>query len=143
MNQEKHINPYIFFREATIRICGSLDIEAAMSGCVQYLGQFMPATRMYIEHYEPGPGIPEITMELDLYNGRVHSCKKTPAPAPSKSVRLCTMPVGKPANSAGRTLKSHMCWNRPCGTCSEPKPVATSFGVKPGSTAATGIWMKR
>ncbi|MCP4199680.1 MAG: AAA domain-containing protein [Proteobacteria bacterium] len=57
MKKKAQINPYIFFREATIRICGSLDIEAAMSACVQYLGQFMPATRMFIEHYEPGPGI--------------------------------------------------------------------------------------
>lgn len=57
MNQETKIDPYVFFREATIRICGSLDIEAAMSACVRYLGQFMPATRMVIEHYEPGPGI--------------------------------------------------------------------------------------
>ncbi len=45
-------DPYIFFREATIRICGSLDIETAMSSCVEYLGQIMPATQMYIEYYE-------------------------------------------------------------------------------------------
>ncbi len=45
-----------FFRESTIRICGSLDIETAMCSCMQYLEEFMPADKMYLQHYEPALG---------------------------------------------------------------------------------------
>jgi len=45
-----------FFRESTIRICGTLDIEAAMCSCMKYLKHFMPADKMYLQHYEPTLG---------------------------------------------------------------------------------------
>ncbi len=33
------------FRQATLRICSSLDIEKALFGCLRYIGLFMPATK--------------------------------------------------------------------------------------------------
>ena len=41
-----------FFRQATLRICGSLDIETALHRCVGYLEQFMPADTLGLALYE-------------------------------------------------------------------------------------------
>jgi len=46
------VNENDFFREATMRICGHLDIETAMFSCLRYLKPFMPADMMYLELYE-------------------------------------------------------------------------------------------
>ncbi|MDH3349120.1 MAG: hypothetical protein OEM02_13605, partial [Desulfobulbaceae bacterium] len=40
-----------FFREATLRICGNLEIEKALFATLQYLQIIMPADRMFLEHY--------------------------------------------------------------------------------------------
>ena len=39
-----------FFRQATLRICGNLEIEEAMQTLLHYLKAFMPATNT-IEYY--------------------------------------------------------------------------------------------
>lgn len=41
-----------FFRQATLRICGSLDIEEAMRRCLDYLEQVMPVDRISLHIYE-------------------------------------------------------------------------------------------
>ncbi len=43
-----------FFRQATLRICSTLDIEKAMVSCIQYIRKYMPADSMFLERYEPG-----------------------------------------------------------------------------------------
>ena len=48
-----------FFREATLRICGSLDIESAMQQCLQYLARFLPASRLCFHVYDRELGIVE------------------------------------------------------------------------------------
>lgn len=45
-----------FFREATLRICGSLDIEKAMVEFLRYIRRFMPADRLILERYDAGLG---------------------------------------------------------------------------------------
>ena len=45
-----------FFREATLRICGDLDIERAMVRLLRYLRKFMPVDRLILEIYDQGPG---------------------------------------------------------------------------------------
>jgi len=50
------IDDNIFFREATLRICSSLDLEVAMWKTLQYIGEFIPADEMYLHIYEPGLG---------------------------------------------------------------------------------------
>lgn len=62
-----------FFRQATIRVCGHLDIETAMSSCLRYFEPIMPADMMYLELYERDLGTirgiakatPEEGMKLD------------------------------------------------------------------------------
>ncbi len=45
-----------FFRQVTIRICGSLYIELAMFRCLQYLERFLPVDSMFLNLYDPGLG---------------------------------------------------------------------------------------
>lgn len=43
-----------FFRQATLRICGSLDIKKAMRLCLGYIATFMPVSWMSLYLYESG-----------------------------------------------------------------------------------------
>ena len=45
-----------FFRNATLSICSSLDIEEAMSACVRAIRKFLPVDRMFLQVYEPDLG---------------------------------------------------------------------------------------
>jgi transcriptional regulator with GAF, ATPase, and Fis domain len=45
-----------FFRQATLRICGNLEIEEAMSSCLQFLRQAMPADRIFLQRLDLGFG---------------------------------------------------------------------------------------
>ena len=45
-----------FFRNATLRICGDLEIEEAMCTCVRYMREFLPVDRMFLQVYEPDLG---------------------------------------------------------------------------------------
>ena len=42
-----------FFRQATLRISSSLDIEKAMRDCMNYLQQYIPISGMYFFMYDP------------------------------------------------------------------------------------------
>ncbi len=48
-----------FFREATLKICGSLDIERALHQCFLYVRQFIPASRMGLHIYHQDAGVVE------------------------------------------------------------------------------------
>ncbi len=41
-----------FFRQATLRICGSLDIARGLQQCFNYISQHLPADNLYLERYE-------------------------------------------------------------------------------------------
>ena len=45
-----------FFREATLRICSSLDIEKSLSSCFQFIREYTPAGYLSLikYHYETG-----------------------------------------------------------------------------------------
>src|SRR4030042_5538277 len=45
-----------FFRNATMKICSSLDFEIAMWRAMQFLKDFIPAEEMYLHLYEIGLG---------------------------------------------------------------------------------------
>ena len=48
-----------FFREATLRICGSLEIEKALMHCLHYISTFIPANQMSFHVYNRNQGIVE------------------------------------------------------------------------------------
>ena len=41
-----------FLRQATLKICGSLDREKGLQECFNYLVNFRPADNLYLERYE-------------------------------------------------------------------------------------------
>ncbi|MBU2515265.1 sigma 54-interacting transcriptional regulator [bacterium] len=47
------LNENEFFREATLRICGSIEIEEALSNCFDYLRQFIKADVMHLHYINP------------------------------------------------------------------------------------------
>ncbi|MCP4688876.1 MAG: AAA domain-containing protein [Desulfobacterales bacterium] len=46
-----------FFRQATLRICGSLDIEKALLKCLRYITRFLPVADMHLSLFEPGVNV--------------------------------------------------------------------------------------
>ncbi|MBT8347273.1 MAG: sigma 54-interacting transcriptional regulator [Desulfofustis sp.] len=40
------------FREATLRICGNLEIDEALHALLMYLLDFMPVSNIYLQHYD-------------------------------------------------------------------------------------------
>jgi transcriptional regulator with GAF, ATPase, and Fis domain len=48
-----NVDENVFFREATLRICSSLDIETALKRCFEYLHAFIPATGMTLHILDP------------------------------------------------------------------------------------------
>ncbi len=64
-----------FFREATLRICGSLDIEVAMQQCMHYLSRFLPATRLCFHIYDRERGVVETVAMATATSGRVMSLR--------------------------------------------------------------------
>ncbi|MEN6439013.1 MAG: sigma-54-dependent Fis family transcriptional regulator, partial [Syntrophobacter sp.] len=46
-----------FFRQATLRICSSLDVEKAMLNCLSYIRAFVPVSELKLSLLEPRAGI--------------------------------------------------------------------------------------
>lgn len=64
-----------FFREATLRICGRLDIERAMHDCLIYIRRYIPATQMSFHIYERELGIVETVARATVEKGEALSFK--------------------------------------------------------------------
>ncbi|MFA5757469.1 MAG: hypothetical protein WC883_10135, partial [Smithellaceae bacterium] len=66
-----------FFREATLRICGSLEIEKALWDCLVYIRQYIPADFIMMSTYDPNTGIGEMIASADVFGGKITSNKVT------------------------------------------------------------------
>lgn len=68
------VDKNVFFREATLRICGNLKIDRAMHSCLEYLSSIIPLDAMYMELFEQDLGSMRIiakatkeeNMQMDL-----------------------------------------------------------------------------
>ena len=49
-----------FFREATLRICGSLEIEKALWKCFMYVREFIPAQQAFLTYHDPNLGVVKV-----------------------------------------------------------------------------------
>ena len=54
-----------FFRNATLRICGHLEIERGLQACFRYISQHLPAHRIYLEKHEYSLGAMRIVAWAD------------------------------------------------------------------------------
>jgi len=66
-----------FFREATLRICGSLEIEKALWDCLMYIRDYIPSDMIFMNVYDPGTGVTETLAKADLQGGQIVSLKLT------------------------------------------------------------------
>ncbi len=57
-----------FFRKATMRICGNLDIETAMWSCLEYLETVIPVTGMNLHLFEGGLGTVRTVAQVTRYD---------------------------------------------------------------------------
>jgi len=59
-----------FFRNATLIICGNLEIETAMAACLRYLNRFLPVDRMFLQVNEPNLGAIRTIATANAEGGR-------------------------------------------------------------------------
>ncbi len=78
-----------FFRESTLRICGNLEIGAALWQCFLFLKETLPVDMMFLNIYDPGLGMIETVAKADAAGGQVISVK-TMLPDSSRSAFLQT-----------------------------------------------------
>ncbi len=69
------IDEKIFFREVTLKICGSLEIEKALWRCFLYIRNFIPASQMNLHLYEQSLGVVETIAHAALDGGKLISIK--------------------------------------------------------------------
>ena len=55
-----------FFREVTLRICGSLRIEEGLRDCLEFLSQHLPADALYLQRYEPDVGAMRLVVRATI-----------------------------------------------------------------------------
>ena len=60
-----------FFREATLRICGSLNIEKALWQCLLFLREHMPVEEAALLFFDPDKGTVTLTVHADVTTGRL------------------------------------------------------------------------
>ena len=78
-----------FFREATLRMCGSLEIEDGLHDCFQYIAQHLPADCMYFQRYYRDQGEMRIVARASADGGkRMHL--RVPLPEPPKANINCS-----------------------------------------------------
>ena len=80
------IDESAFFREATLRICGSLEIESAMQRCLHYLSRYLPATSMSFHVYDRDLGIVETIAIATMDSCRAMSLRTPLSPRGRRQV---------------------------------------------------------
>ncbi len=69
------IDSNVFFREATLRLCGSLEIEKALHQCLLYVRQFIPTDQMGFHLYSSDTGTIETVALAKPESGNIMSLK--------------------------------------------------------------------
>lgn len=81
------IDENYFFREATLRICSSLEIEKALWACFMYIRDYIPADILLIDIYDPEAGIGETIAKADLSGGKLISAKTVAPPGAKRLIK--------------------------------------------------------
>jgi transcriptional regulator with GAF, ATPase, and Fis domain len=58
-----------FFKQATLLICSSLEIEVSLQRCLKFISQTLPAHRLYLNIFEPAVGGLRYIAAADLVKG--------------------------------------------------------------------------
>ncbi len=57
------------FREATLSICGDLEIENAMVSLIQFIRDFMPADRLFLQYFDKGLNVMRTIVDATAKEG--------------------------------------------------------------------------
>ena len=69
------IDENLFFREATLLVCGSLEIEKALWKSLLYIRKYIPADMIFLNVYNRDTGIGESLAKADLKGGQLTALK--------------------------------------------------------------------
>jgi transcriptional regulator with GAF, ATPase, and Fis domain len=75
-----NINENDFFREATLHICGSLEIEKALWHCLLYIKKYIPVDQISLNLYDYQDGVGEVFVCANKEGGEIISHKVTLPP---------------------------------------------------------------
>lgn len=91
----------LFFKQATLLLCSSLDVEIALWRCFEYVRRHLPADAMYLNIYEPSINGIRYIARADAKGG--HKIEKA-IPLPLSLIQ---------AIESGERLKDYLIINRP------------------------------
>lgn len=74
------VDEKVFFREATLRICGSLEIEKALWNCFKYIRDFIPADMLFTGTYDPRSGTGDVLAKADERGGQLMNSRQAVSP---------------------------------------------------------------
>jgi len=80
MKPVKKIDKNEFFREATLRICGTFEIEKALWNCFKYISKFIKVDRAYLHYFKPEEKCGIIFAMADHDKGERVNIKSFPPP---------------------------------------------------------------
>jgi transcriptional regulator with GAF, ATPase, and Fis domain len=80
-----HVDAMDFFRQVTIRICGSLDIESALFDTYRYIRRFMPLDEASYTHFDPDMGAIQFVASATRDGGK--DLGLAPMPLPPRLLR--------------------------------------------------------
>jgi transcriptional regulator with GAF, ATPase, and Fis domain len=131
-----------FFREATSRICGSLEIEKALWDCLLYIRQYIPADMIFMNVYDPGTSVSETLAQADLRGGRLVSRKTTI----SQETRHAINDLTKDADHGPRIMVVDRVGDNPflesiAAISGDPEATFMLFGPKPEWNLFGGIFI--
>ena len=131
-----------FFREATLRICGSLEIEKALWDCFMYTRDYIPADIMLIIVYYPGVGVMEIIAKADVDGGELTSIKTTvPADARRQIEELIKNPHQFPRALTADRVGNHPIMGPLCAIIGHPDAAFMAVGPKPEWNLFAGVFI--
>jgi hypothetical protein len=84
-----------FFRQATLRICSSLDIGKALLSFMDYIRLFIPVSRLHISMFDPSTGILSNLANVDHAGNR-----KTLPPTPLSRAAIQELESAREAGEA-------------------------------------------
>lgn len=92
MRRDKRIDENEFFREATLRICGTFEIEKALWNCFKYISNFIKVDKAYLHYFMPEKKYGIIFAIADHDRGRRVNIKAVPLPDVSRVMKSGDMP---------------------------------------------------
>ncbi|MDY6824731.1 MAG: sigma 54-interacting transcriptional regulator [Thermodesulfobacteriota bacterium] len=81
-----------FFREATIRICGTLDVERALDNCFSYLKAFIDLDTIYLHYFDPQQASTVVLAEAGHQGGQKRDVAVAIEPELMKIIKHNEMP---------------------------------------------------